>query len=128
MPFDAVGFEIAIKDATLDALVKAREWLEQPGHWTKRRAWRDRTGMATSNTALVGSTCALGAVSFQLYQHGGIVPGVYSDAAELLENACGAGACVPDFNDRATTTHADVLALFDRAIAARRAALSKAGG
>jgi hypothetical protein len=54
---------------------------------------------------------------------------LYIQAVDALEASLQShGGIVPGFNDDPRTTHADVLALFDRAISARRAELAKEAG
>lgn len=106
MPFDGKNFheQVAAEDDVLRTLQDARHRITNPEDWCK------------SYFAANGAVCALGA----------------------LEESCGGRwigreyllRAIPTefphrsvivFNDDCSTTHADVLALFDRAIAARRA-------
>ena len=135
-PFDQTGFELAPAmkpsrelvpdlpapvDPVLDTLVKAREWLSDPAHWTKRRAWRDRCGVATEHRHQVGSTCAIGAVT--LFFDAGEDIRISVESAFWLDSFVPEQfPAVPEFNDHKNTKHADVLAMYDRAIAARKAA------
>jgi hypothetical protein len=116
-------------DRLLKALQDARQWLSDPAHWTKRRAWRDRTGMETISADCIGSTCALGAISYGMFRNTRDVDvPLYIQAVDALEASLQShGGIVPGFNDDPRTTHADILALFDRAISARRAELAKEG-
>jgi hypothetical protein len=109
MPFDQENFPLpAVEtDEVLRVLTEARWWLNDPEHWCKHSADRD------------GRTCALGAV--QKFNSG-----MWGDPKKYLEEQVPSmpHACVINFNDWDATNHADVLALFDRAIAARRAAVA----
>lgn len=87
---------------TLERLERGRAWLADPGQW--RKGARGYVGESPC--------CAIGALGERRL----------GDAAEnaLLE-ALPAGECsVINYNDRPSTTHADILALYDRAIAAER--------
>lgn len=101
---------------SLEVLRDARELISDPRCWTKEwfalNACGDRV---TSNASDAICFCALGAVRRSMrieltedYRR-------YIKVVELLENAV--GRSVSDFNDAAETTHADVLAAFDEAIA-----------
>jgi hypothetical protein len=100
-------------DPVLEALIKAREWLSEPTHWHQDPdCYEDGRG----------ATCAWGAT--QKFRERS-QPCTDDCLLDIQARALGFG-CAASFNDDPNTTHADVLALFDRAIAAR-AALSKAG-
>lgn len=97
-------------DPVLDTLVKARKRLANPKNWQKREG---RLGEAT---------CALGACYDASRQIDGRTR-LGSTAVDLLQSFIPPGFIhVPHYNDDPATTHADVLALFDRAIAARKGA------
>lgn len=111
MPRDQVSESelfVAPVDPVLDVLVKARAWLDDPAHWLQG-AYGDFAGTCD------GPTCAWGALwKFTLNDSA-----TEFAALSILEGL--AGVHVPHFNDAPSTTHADVLALFDRAIASRKA-------
>lgn len=99
-----------------ELLVKAREWLSDPDHWQK-----GSYGYYGPNSdEPLTSTCAVGALAMAA----GIEPNKISDrtsAYRLLKAALPGSYIfhsleVPNFNDASLTKHADVLALFDRAI------------
>lgn len=107
MPFDQSSYQPT--DPVLKCLQDARQWLSDPAHWVK--------GHYNAGDA----SCAHGAVC-----RIGLSTDLTIKAWHLLDEACPLGTpnpFTPIFNDDPTTTHADVLALFDRAIAARRAAV-----
>ena len=119
MPRDTVGFpevEFASprvsppvnNDPVLDVLVAGRARIE--AGWCKRALHQ-----MTKNGP---QFCALGAVVIDVADQI-----VGARAAGYLHNALPDGlAFLPDFNNAPTTKRRDVLALFDRAIAARRSA------
>lgn len=110
MPFDQVNFVLpAVEtDATLRTLIAGRALLSDGRRWAK-------------GDYCVGDTfCVVGALGIRTDRRA-------SRTDAQREAIFYLGAHVPkghfriaDFNDNPTTTHADVLALFDRAIAARR--------
>lgn len=91
-------------------LVAAKALIDTPRKW--RKGDYDRGGRC----------CAVGAVVRVV--GGEISDAEYSSAALALEAALlpEQGKKVFLFNDNPTTTHADIMALFDRAIAAAEAA------
>lgn len=96
--------------ASIGILRKARDLITDPAHWTQGESARNQYGemvYPNSNTAVCW--CAAGAISRAAYTE------EYSDqcAAERLLNACCAGDFI-NYND--SHTHAEVLALFDKAI------------
>lgn len=105
----------------LEVLIAAREWLDDPTHWTRGAMWRDRRCNNTETKSRVRSTCAVGALYFVA---GCASPTTDSTRVRLARGASTMLASfvsnedVSLFNDDRTTTHADVLALFDRVIAA----------
>jgi hypothetical protein len=96
-----------------DVLVAARALIARPEAWTKGAFARaaDGTRLYVGERRRRRSRCAAGA-----YLAAG---GETDDAGYMaLCAAMGGVWAVSDFNDAETTTHADVLAAFDRAIAA----------
>lgn len=94
----------------VDILRRGRERIATPDKWTKGAAARTSTGrrcMETSPRAVCW--CMIGAINAEL-------GGLGWRAVEPAREALGVGY-VPRFNDNPATTHADVLAAFDRAIA-----------
>ncbi len=90
----------------------ARALIEDPERWTKR-------GFVSYNAVGLESYCALGAVA-ELKISGKRIPTAdRADAWYSLAVAAGGThwSAVGYFNDGPDTSHADVLALFDRAIA-----------
>lgn len=94
---------------TLEILKAARELLSTPARWTKLAYARDAGGAAVmpSNANAV-CWCIEGSIVK--------CSGDWSmEWARPIE--CDVAADVASFNDRESTTHADILAAFDRAIA-----------
>lgn len=111
MPFDQLTYQST--DPVLKCLQDARQWVA--------RAWWS-PGKADN-----GSACASNALAFAA-RDAGFVFSIEDDARRLLArpilNGLSADLCcsvIFNYNDDPTTTHADILALFDRAIAARLA-------
>jgi hypothetical protein len=98
---------------TLDVLVKARELVSAPERWTQRSFARSSLG----NTVKATSRHAVCWCTFGALQVFGA--GVESRAYRMLRSEV--GGFLGKFND--THTHAEVLAAFDAAIEAERAAL-----
>lgn len=99
---------------TSEVLRKARALIEKPENWTQREVARDARGKPIWNPRdeRVCKRCTLGAVD--------AVAESYEQALAMrtvLWEAC--SMSITDFND--THTHAEVLSLFDRAIAAAEA-------
>ena len=91
---------------TADYLRQARALIENPEHWAANPFERTFEGPE-------GKMCALDALGCVEYERG-------TDYVPAYNALAGASAyiSVAHFNDHPTTTHADVLALYDRAIAA----------
>lgn len=103
---------------TLAILKAARAKIEKPENWTQGVFARNAHGLLTGpHFSDAACWCALGAVKAALPDH---YTG-YSKMRELLSAACPPGGDIVDFNDDLSTTHADILAMFDRAIAAEEA-------
>lgn len=103
---------------TLEILKAARALIEKPEHWSKGAFARDPRGNGVSpinKTAVcwcaAGSVRNVGLISqVELYAALGVL-------RTALPAEAGRLAGVITFNDRPDTTHADIIALFDRAIA-----------
>lgn len=112
-----------------DIIVKARELLGDKSHWTKRAYARNaRYKEVTARSHLARSYCSIGALIRATMDVQGVCFLGSEQSRGALDVLCGAlpqtyrevlhgfgGVSV--FNDADTTKHADVLALFDRAIA-----------
>lgn len=102
---------------TLDILIKARELISDPERWTQGVNARNRAGGLTSpeNDAAV-CWCGIGA----LCRVAGDDDLHWAKAVVFLHKTAREAGFkdFPDFND--TSTHAEVLAAFDRAIEAAR--------
>ncbi len=90
--------------AVRDVLIRARARIEDPQHWTQGWQARDKFGSPVpTRSRRAVRWCPIGAVN--------------------VESGVDAGRCIEDgparlasFNDKPGRTHAEVLALFDRAI------------
>jgi hypothetical protein len=116
MPFDsspAFVVPAVETDEMLRVLIEARQWLAaDPKRWAK---------CAYAS----GAMCAGNAVNDAARRLGFTLGSYYGDGWDaLLKFVPAPFPTVGDYNDHPDTTHADVLALFDRAIAARRGELS----
>ncbi len=113
MPFDASNFvEVeTVTDSVLRELIAARTLLADPKRW------------AQGDYCVGDAFCMYGAIRHvrgaeATAQEGDCsATGIY--LAEFVWMAIGRSAHI--YNDALSTTHEDVLALYDRAIAARRA-------
>lgn len=101
----------------LEMLKAGRALIAQPSGWTKGVLARDCRGIVVGSTSADATCfCSLGALTrielrtFKVPNH------VYGQAVGALSAQMPAGVpCLAEFND--THTHAEVLALWDRAIA-----------
>ncbi len=116
MPFDQQNFEMPPTDEILKRLLAGRAMLT--GGWCRNVL---RSG---------GSVCARGAITLATavcWDHSDAVARAADDCLARFVPARRIDRRYPcpvvDFNNHPDTTHADVLALFDRAIAARKAEL-----
>lgn len=92
---------------TLEILKAARELISVPERWTQGAAARHKNGNVIGwNTANASCWCSTGAVMKCGLHHA-------DSALSLLAEVTSVGS-VPYYND--THTHAEVLAMFDRAI------------
>lgn len=102
----------------LEILTEARALIATPERWTQGSDAKDAEGdpsFADDGNAVCW--CAVGAINKVV-----ATPGEQDGAASRLAAHLGmAFSNVPEFNDHRFTDHADVLSLFDRAIAAERA-------
>ncbi len=97
---------------TKDRLIAARKLIESPEKWTQGEMARDADGNMTISEDKTVCRCALGAcMSIQAGD------GYRAMRASLNAQLPAGHIRVHEFNDAPKTTHADVLALFDRAIA-----------
>lgn len=102
--------------STLEILVAARALIEQPENWIQRIPTATRDGWPVGpGDRDAARFCAMGAIT-----RAGLYCAHCAGASLELALPPGAPASVAAFND--LSTHADVLALFDRAIALERAA------
>lgn len=103
---------------TLQILEEARALISAPSAWIKRDLARDRHGdVVAPDGQSAYCWCAVGAL--QKVDDAGVEQ---HEALDRLRDSLGlAHRDVAEFNDDPRTIHADVLALFDRAIASERA-------
>lgn len=123
MPFDQVGFEVETPvvvdsvwlDKVLLMLQIGRDRIKSPELWCKNKLF------------LGDARCAVGAI------YGSSASGTFDGTFDLdviregyavLRSMLPAGVEVPEFNNLPSTTQADILALFDCAIAARKAEIA----
>lgn len=93
---------------TLRILKAARELLSDPERWTRGAQARDRCGRPIDPRGPTAVCfCALGAI----WKCGGSM----AETSALFDQVI-TGESIADWNDWPLTTHADVLAAFDRAI------------
>lgn len=121
MPFDQQNFDPLPRDPGLRLLIEGRARISDPERWIKNALHRDIPGEPLKMCALGAIHWRWGSANFEGYDSAhaalkAVLPRKYRQGME---------AClgVPLFNNATHTTHSDVLALFDRAIAARKAEL-----
>lgn len=115
-------------------LVRARELIAEPKNWTQGVMARDRTGDATlPGDKHATCFCTAGAVyraEIDAWREGYGTPvervvassgATFAIAKAIEAREFGDNVSIVTFNDRPTTTHADVLQIFDAAIAAEAA-------
>lgn len=112
------------EQTALDILQDVRKLLESPRSWTKRAFARDASGRETGNYHDAACWCLLGAIN-KCARVASFADPHYFDAREHIKRAVVeiAGPGSPDvptttasFNDAPSTSHADILAVLDKAI------------
>lgn len=101
---------------TSEILIAAKAKIADPANWTKGTYARAFDGVPVSSTSRAACRfCPMGALS----SLGAMTNVRYAgDVIDILEGQIpGEFDTIADFNDSKRTTHADVMALFDRAIA-----------
>jgi hypothetical protein len=104
----------------LETLQRARELILDPEHWTKNAAAKDVNGkdLCISEVERGVCFCVVGALSYVSPHDPDAMYQTSLRAKRALElRLPGDFDCLEDFNDDEETTHAHVVALFDRAIA-----------
>ena len=97
----------------LEDLKAVRELLSDPARWTKHVSARDKDG---HNTHVRSKTAACFRLSGAVHKVRNNLP-ARERLLDKISLHIPAGEChIPDYNDETYTTHADVLALVDRAI------------
>lgn len=95
---------------TLDVLKAAKQLISTPERWTAGSYARDKSGVPVLSVSTKAACwCAIGACA-------AVEPDVLTGAFEALKSVV-PGNSISKFNDHPSTTHADVMAAFDRAIA-----------
>jgi hypothetical protein len=113
MPFDGTGFprELTETEARdLAVLRKARHRIRYRWMWMQIDG---REGLACACRLVFGHRCAIMAIGSAAWW----MPSVAAPVHLRLARQLPAPFDVADYNDAPTTTHADILGLFDRAIA-----------
>jgi hypothetical protein len=93
-----------------DDLIAAKALIDSPEKWTKG-TYRDEAGCM----------CPIGAVAKAMGVEYSVTPPNLGSVERLLNDIAASVSDAPTvvaFNDRVTTTHADIMALFNRAIEA----------
>lgn len=105
--------------AAADLLRRARERIATPERWTKGAFARDPAdGYDRGDRGALDPDSCLCANGSLFAAHGDVGPPPYGVSQTLTRAARGRGfETVSKFNDAPETTHADVMALFDDAIA-----------
>ena len=108
----------------LTALRNIRALLADPAHWTQGTNARDADGFPVDpiDDSAATAWCLQGA----MYRGSGGADTLSVRAA--LADQLSAFYCLTNWNDTATRTHAEVLALIDRALAAQGAVVAQEGG
>lgn len=102
----------------LEVLVAARELIAEPEHWTKGASARGKSGAKVDPDGRAAvSFCATGACYRATRRDWRHAPA----AIDALQDAVNYSGIVY-YNDEPTTTHTDILAVFDKAIANKTAA------
>lgn len=95
---------------TKEVLIKAKQLVEKG--WTRNVLARNAAGEPVfSNSPEACAFCVAGAIEHAQ----GDDPDAGMEAFAVMHDSLG-NVSITDFNDAATTTHADILAAFDRAI------------
>lgn len=109
-----------MQDEVLAALRGARALIAHPDNWVKGVAARDsESNEVETDSARATCFCTVGALHKSLLVAGkGENVELYMEArSQLIRHRPDNSAGLVYFNDAPTTTHADVLGMFDRAIA-----------
>lgn len=111
----------------VDLLKRARALIATPKAWCQQKAAASlfRPGYIAPSSPDATSFCAMGALIKEGF---GIDDRAWCAASDFLQNAIPAGSrdsTIPRYNDTPGRTHAEILALFDRAIEAAEEAAEK---
>ena len=117
---------------TLEILKAARELISVPERWTQRSYARAADESSRSyNDGEACKWCVMGAIGkvsrYADHEYTSDTVSAALSAIDALRKLGGCSFSVAEFNDATSTTHADVLCMFDRAIA-RLSQTEDAGG
>lgn len=102
---------------TADTLRRAKAKIATPETWTKEDYAKDADGMFTdARSPKATCWCSMGAIQTVCSEED------WTRITRALRIGGLGSTWVDEFNDASSTTHADVLAMFDRAIAAEESA------
>jgi len=99
----------------LEVVTAARELLSDPARWTKGANARNEKGDG-GGSGMEGAVCWCAVGALRHVSNDPNLEAVWEDAYYMLAEQTPRGEGVMAFNDGVLTTHADVLAMFDRAI------------
>lgn len=116
----------------VEILEKARALIADPKHWTRKALARNSAGQSLTDSELDLATCFCSVGAIRKISPGCVPTPARGDAGCFLweainENVAHDGdkRTIAVWNDDVKTTHADVLAMFDRAIQMARAKLAE---
>ncbi len=114
-PSEEIDADVSQSPTVHDILIRARALIDNPDNWVKEAEEVIRPGRPTAY-------CAMGAIEAACRVYPRPKNGIFRDgrvALGLIEAELPAFALgdITDFNDEPAITHADILLLFDRAIA-----------
>jgi hypothetical protein len=103
-------------------LVNARRHIEKEENWCKGELAKDAYGNAVNEASETACKfCAIGALYRESSKSGIVDEVLVAHARVALSNRLATGwECPAAYNDGPTTTHADVLAMYDAAITATK--------
>lgn len=101
-----------------EILTKARELVAKPGGWTQGEFGRDKDGLRAVYSSPAVSFCAYGACIEAAAKYDGADTRVWASATDALTAQIKkAGVSITVWNDTPGRTQAEVVELFDKAIA-----------
>lgn len=148
VPFNADRYAFlssARRPAVAELLLAARRLIDDPARWTQQASARDARGIGTADLLAACSFCILGAIGRACHSiHGTrsewdlaakdsyvdamlVMAGAVIDTRGDNDEVLSFWTRIADFNDAPTTSHADVMAIFDRALALADCTIPTAG-